>query len=79
MLRIGLFLLTNFAILALAGTVLNLIGFNGIMAENGVDLNLNALLIFCGIFGFAGSFISLLMSKWMAKRSMRAGHRQPSQ
>lgn len=70
MLRIGLFLLTNFAILALAGTVLNLIGFNGIMAENGVDLNLNALLIFCGIFGFAGSFISLLMSKWMAKRSM---------
>lgn len=70
MLRIGLFLLTNFAILILAGTVLNLIGFNGIMAENGVDLNLNALLIFCGIFGFAGSFISLLMSKWMAKRSM---------
>ncbi|AUD78190.1 protease HtpX [Kangiella profundi] len=70
MLRIGLFLLTNFAILLLAGTVLNLIGFNGIMAENGVDLNLNALLIFCGIFGFAGSFISLLMSKWMAKRSM---------
>lgn len=70
MLRIGLFLLTNVAILILAGTVLNLIGFNGIMEENGVDLNLNALLIFCAIFGFGGSFISLLISKWMAKRSM---------
>lgn len=70
MLRIGLFLLTNFAILLLAGVVLNLLGFNGIMEANGVDLNLTALLIFCGLFGFGGSIISLLISKWMAKRSM---------
>lgn len=70
MLRIGLFILTNFAVLLLAGVVLNLIGFNGLMAENGVDLNLTALLIFCGIFGVGGSFVSLLMSKWMAKRFM---------
>lgn len=70
MLRIGLFLLTNFAILLLAGVVLNLLGFNGIMEANGVDLNLTALLIFCGIFGFGGSIFSLLISKWMAKRSM---------
>lgn len=70
MLRIGLFILTNAAVLILAGVVLNLIGFNSLMAENGVDLNLTALLIFCGIFGFGGSFVSLLMSKWMAKRFM---------
>ena len=68
MMRIGLFLATNFAILMLASVTLNLLGFNSIMAANGVDLNLEALLIFCGIFGMSGSIISLLLSKWMAKR-----------
>jgi len=66
--RILLFLATNFAILLVAGTVLNLIGFDSIMAANGVDLNLNALLVFCAVFGFSGSLISLFLSKWMAKR-----------
>lgn len=66
--RILLFLATNFAILLVAGTVLNLLGFNGFMAANGVDLNLNALLVFCAVFGFGGSLISLFLSKWMAKR-----------
>ena len=45
MMRIGLFLLTNMAILMLASITLNLLGFNSIMAANGVDLNLNALLV----------------------------------
>ena len=66
--RILLFLATNFAILLVAGTVLSLLGFDGIMAANGVDLNLNALLVFCAVFGFSGSLISLFLSKWMAKR-----------
>ena len=66
--RILLFLITNFAILLVAGTVLNLLGFDSIMAANGVDLNLNALLVFCAVFGFSGSLISLFLSKWMAKR-----------
>ncbi len=66
--RILLFLATNFAILLVAGTVLNLLGFNSFMAANGVDLNLNALLVFCAVFGFSGSLISLFLSKWMAKR-----------
>lgn len=66
--RILLFLATNFAILLVAGTVLNLLGFDSFMAANGVDLNLNALLIFCAVFGFSGSLISLFLSKWMAKR-----------
>jgi heat shock protein HtpX len=39
------------------------------MQANGVDLNLEALLVFCAVFGMAGSLISLFISKWMAKRS----------
>lgn len=68
MMRIGLFLLTNLAILVLASITLNLIGFDSIMAQNGVDLNLQALLVFCAVFGMSGAFISLFLSKWMAKR-----------
>lgn len=67
MLRIGLFVLTNLAILIVAGIVLNLLG--GFVDPAG-DLNLMALLVFCAIFGFAGSIISLFLSKFMAKRSM---------
>ncbi len=37
------------------------------MAANGVDLNLSSLLVFCAVFGFAGSLVSLFISKWMAK------------
>lgn len=69
MLRIALFLVTNFAILIVAGTVMNLLGFSGYLQANGVDLNLTALLVFCGVFGMSGSLISLFISKWMAKRS----------
>ena len=67
--RILLFLATNMAVLVLVSLVFNLLGFQGILAANGVDLNLQALLVFCALFGFGGSLISLLISKWMAKRS----------
>lgn len=67
--RILLFLATNMAVLVLASFVFNLLGLQGILAENGVDLNLSSLLVFCALFGFGGSLISLLLSKWMAKRS----------
>ena len=66
--RILLFLATNLAVLVLVSIVFNLLGLQGILAENGVDLNLGALLVFCAIFGFGGSMISLFLSKWMAKR-----------
>lgn len=66
--RILLFLATNLAVLVLVGTIFNLLGFESILAANGVDLNLSALLVFCALFGFGGAFISLLLSKWMAKR-----------
>jgi heat shock protein HtpX len=66
--RILLFLATNLAVLVLVSIVFNLLGLEGILAANGVDLNLGSLLVFCAIFGFGGSLISLFLSKWMAKR-----------
>ena len=70
MLRIGLFLATNFAIMLLISIIFQVLGLEGILAENGVDLDLSALLVLSGVIGFGGSIISLLMSKWLAKRSM---------
>ena len=67
--RILLFLATNIAVLVLVSIVFNLLGLQGILAANGVDLNLGALLVFCALFGFGGSLVSLFLSKWMAKRS----------
>ena len=69
MMRILLFLATNLAVVLIASITLSLFGFNGFMAANGVDLNLNQLLISCAVFGFAGSLFSLFISKWMAKMS----------
>ena len=66
--RIVLFLATNLAVLVLVSIIFNLLGLEGILANNGVDLNLGGLLIFCGLFGMGGSLISLLLSKFMAKR-----------
>ena len=68
--RILLFLGTNIAIMVLLSLVFSLLGLEGILASNGVDLNLQALLVYSAVIGFSGSIISLLISKWMAKRSM---------
>jgi heat shock protein HtpX len=67
--RILLFLATNIAVLVLVSIVFNLLGLEGILAANGVDLNLGALLVMCALFGFGGALISLFLSKWMAKRA----------
>ena len=66
--RILLFLATNLAVLVLLSIIFNLLGLEGILTNNGVDLNLTSLLVFCGLFGMSGSLISLLLSKFMAKR-----------
>ena len=66
--RVFLFLATNLAIIVVLSITLRLLGVERILDEQGVDLNLNALLIFAGVFGFGGSFISLALSKWTAKR-----------
>ena len=68
--RILLFLATNLAVVVLLGIILRLIGFEGILDAQGVDLNLGALLVFAAVVGFTGAFISLAMSKWTAKRMM---------
>jgi heat shock protein HtpX len=66
--RIGLFLLTNLAIIVVLSITLRILGVERILDEQGVGLDLNNLLIFAAVFGFGGSFISLAMSKWTAKR-----------
>ena len=70
MMRIVLFLATNAAVLVLVSIVFQVLGIEGILAQNGVDLNLQALLVMSAVIGFGGSFISLAMSKFIAKRSM---------
>lgn len=70
--RIVLFLGTNLAVIVVLSIVLQLIGFEGILKEQGTELDLNALLVFSAVFGMTGSIISLLISKWMAKRATGA-------
>ena len=68
--RIVLFLATNIAVLAVLTVVLNVLGVDRILNEQGIDYR--ALLVFSVVVGFTGSFISLLMSKPMAKWSTGA-------
>lgn len=62
--RIVLFLATNFAVLILAGIIMSVLGVN--------PNQMSGLLVMAAVFGFGGSFISLLLSKFMAKRSTGA-------
>jgi heat shock protein HtpX len=66
--RILLFIMTNIAIMVVLSITLRILGVDSILAENGSDLNIQALVILSGVIGFGGAFISLLISKWMAKR-----------
>ena len=65
--RIFFFIITNIAILLVLSIFLSLLGFTGILQSNGIDLNYDSLMLFSLVFGMGGSFISLYMSKWMAK------------
>lgn len=66
--RVILFLATNFAILIVLGVALSIL-----MPVLGIDSQSNGgLLLMCAVFGMGGSFISLAMSKWIAKRSVGA-------
>lgn len=62
MMRIVLFLCTNLAVMAVFGIILSLTGIR--------SASIPGLMIMAGLFGFGGSFISLMMSKWMALRSV---------
>ena len=66
--RILLFLANNLAIVVVLSITLRLLGFERILDEQGAGLNINSLLLFAAVFGFGGSFMSLAMSKWTAKR-----------
>lgn len=66
--RVFLFVITNIAILLVLGVVLNLLGVERILDQQGVGLDLGNLIVFAAVFGFGGSFISLAISKWTAKR-----------
>jgi heat shock protein HtpX len=68
--RIFLFLLTNAAVLLLISIVFHFLGLGSLLRQNGVSLNLDSLLMISAVMGMSGSFISLMLSKWMAKRSM---------
>lgn len=63
--RILLFIATNLAVVLVLGVVLNIV-----FSMLGIDRSsITGLLVFCAVFGFGGAFISLLISKWMAKRA----------
>jgi heat shock protein HtpX len=66
--RIVLFLATNMAIVLVLSVTMRLLGVEPYLNANG--LNLGSLLIFAAVMGFGGSFISLAISKWSAKRAM---------
>ncbi|MSQ74058.1 MAG: protease HtpX [Betaproteobacteria bacterium] len=69
--RIFLFVITNLAVLVVISVTLRVLGVDQIMNQSG-GINFNALLIMSMVMGFAGSLISLFISKWMAKRSVGA-------
>ena len=64
--RVFYFLVTNLAILVVLGTAMRVLGIDRYLAQGGY--NYTGLLVFAAIFGMGGAFVSLLMSKWTAKR-----------
>lgn len=66
--RIFLFVVTNIAVLLVLSIVMRLLGVDTALEQQGGGLNLQGLLIMAAVFGMGGSFISLAMSKWSAKR-----------
>ena len=70
MMRILLFMATNVAIMIAITVIFNLLGLKSTLDAQGVDLNLDALLVMSAIIGMTGSIISLFMSKWSAKKAM---------
>ncbi len=65
--RVLLFVLTNVAIMVVLSAVVYLLGLDRYLSGTG---GMGGLLVVAAIFGFGGAFISLAMSKWIAKRSM---------
>jgi heat shock protein HtpX len=69
--RILLLIVTNFAVLLVLSVSMQLLGIDRMLAQD-TGLNLQGLLVFAALFGFGGAFISLAISKWMAKMATGA-------
>ncbi|MDP1595119.1 MAG: protease HtpX [Gallionella sp.] len=69
--RIFLFILTNLAVVVVINITLRLLGVDRVLDQSGA-INFNALMVISLVIGFAGSLISLFMSKWSAKRMVNA-------
>ena len=68
--RIVLLLATNIAVMVVASIIFSVFGLDQFTEQYGIDYT--GMLILCGLFGFGGAFVSLALSKWMAKRSTGA-------
>jgi len=66
--RVVFFLATNIAVLVVLSIVLRLLGVGSMLDEQGVGIDYWNLLVIAAVIGFGGAFISLAISKWMAKR-----------
>ena len=72
--RIFLFIVTNLAVVLTLTIVLSILGVGRYVGPGGLDIG--ALAIFCFVWGMGGAFISLQMSRWMAKRATGMQHRR---
>jgi len=68
--RILLLIATNFAVMLVLSVVVSILGLDNWLTANGIDWY--SMLVMSAVFGFGGAFISLLMSKWIAKMSVGA-------
>ena len=66
--RIGLFVLINIMVVMTISIIINLLGIQPYLTARGIDYG--SLMVLCLVWGFGGAFISLLISRWMAKRMM---------
>lgn len=70
MMRLFLFLATNVAIMIVVTLIFSIFGIQGTLDAQGVNLNLQSLLVVSAVIGMSGSIVSLMMSKWSAKQAM---------
>lgn len=66
--RIALFFMVNFLVIVTVSVVLNVLGVQPYLSRNGIDYG--SLLVFCFVWGMGGAFVSLAISRFMAKRFM---------
>lgn len=66
--RIGLFVLINIMVVMTISFIINILGIQPYLTQRGIDYG--SLMVFCLVWGFGGAFISLLISRWMAKHMM---------